>query len=307
LARVLRPGRAIPPDLRNYATQIPDMGATTCAVVDFDSTDSAHECCRGLRDKNLRGMRIALLGPRIRRTLYKAEKKKIPENRHQRRMNTIHQQKNVKPTPDDPSEFPPLGGPAEFHPFQQMANPMAGMPIGPKSMVQTTKWGPPSANASKPTMSQIVAQNVAQAVQAVHEMSEHGEFSDNSSESGLSSPKPANCSVTPIKHVTKQFKGWNLNTETTDQISKHNYSNIQNDASGWCPWSTTNFSPAGADVGPDALELLRELRDEDDEWTNDDEEKPRLQTPIDFTFDPIPSLAIGAGIWSTTTAGESGW
>jgi la-related protein 6 len=40
LARVLRPGRAIPPDLRNYATQIPDMGATTCAVVDFDSTDS---------------------------------------------------------------------------------------------------------------------------------------------------------------------------------------------------------------------------------------------------------------------------
>ena len=39
-ARVLRPGRAIPPDLRNYATQIPDMGATTCAVVDFDSTDS---------------------------------------------------------------------------------------------------------------------------------------------------------------------------------------------------------------------------------------------------------------------------
>ena len=33
LARVLRPGRPIPPDLRNYATQIPDMGATTCAVV----------------------------------------------------------------------------------------------------------------------------------------------------------------------------------------------------------------------------------------------------------------------------------
>lgn len=38
---------------------------------------TAHECCRGLRDKNLRGMRIALLGPRIRRTLYKAEKKKV--------------------------------------------------------------------------------------------------------------------------------------------------------------------------------------------------------------------------------------
>lgn len=99
LARVLRPGRPIPPDLRNYATQIPDMGASTCAVVDFESTDSAHECCRGLRDKNLRGMRIALLGPRIRRTLYKAEKKKVPENRHQRRQNAgmvISNEQNFK-------------------------------------------------------------------------------------------------------------------------------------------------------------------------------------------------------------------
>jgi len=106
LARVLRPGRAIPPDLRNYATQIPDMGATTCAVVDFDSTDSAHECCRGLRDKNLRGMRIALLGPRIRRTLYKAEKKKVPENRHQRRQNAStteqQQQQQQQPTAVSP-------------------------------------------------------------------------------------------------------------------------------------------------------------------------------------------------------------
>lgn len=107
-------------------------------------------------------MRIALLGPRIRRTLYKAEKKKveyranqkitevkillqirklnikylkqrkilnflqIPENRRQRRINAgIHDPKNVskeeglkiiqsyfhnqvKPTPDDPIDFPPL-------------------------------------------------------------------------------------------------------------------------------------------------------------------------------------------------------
>jgi len=87
LARVLRPGRPIPADLRNYATQIPDMGNTTCAVVDFDSTDSAHECCRGLRDQNLHGMRIALLGPRIRRTLYKSEKKKCPEQKNQNQQN----------------------------------------------------------------------------------------------------------------------------------------------------------------------------------------------------------------------------
>lgn len=76
LARILKPGKPIPTDLRNYATQIPDMGRTCCAVVEFGNCDSAHQSCRVLRDKNLYSMRIALLGPRIRRTLYKPEKKK---------------------------------------------------------------------------------------------------------------------------------------------------------------------------------------------------------------------------------------
>jgi len=76
LARILKPGKPIPTDLRNYATQIPDMGRTCCAVVEFGNCDSAHQSCRILRDKNLYSMRIALLGPRIRRTLYKPEKKK---------------------------------------------------------------------------------------------------------------------------------------------------------------------------------------------------------------------------------------
>ena len=78
LARILKPGKPIPTDLRNYATQIPDMGRTCCAVVEFSNCDSAHQSCRILRDRNLHGMRIALLGPRIRRTLYKPEKKKAP-------------------------------------------------------------------------------------------------------------------------------------------------------------------------------------------------------------------------------------
>lgn len=208
----------------------------------------------------------------------------------------------MKPTTDDPIDFPPLGATAAFHPFEQMANQMQSMPIGPKSMKMVqSAW--PTAAASKPTMSQIVAQNQHGAAH-VQELSEAGDImSDNSSESGLSSPKPANCE--PIKNITKQFKGWNLNTESTDQISKHNFDSIQNDSSGWCPWSTTNYTQSG--VAP-STELGMLVRDDEDEWTNDDDtDKPRLQTPIDFTFDPIPSLAIGAGIWSTTTGGESGW
>ena len=62
-ARVLRPGRAIPPDLRNYATQVPDIGDSLCAVVDFDGSDAALKAVRELKEKyNETGMRLALLG-----------------------------------------------------------------------------------------------------------------------------------------------------------------------------------------------------------------------------------------------------
>lgn len=321
LARVLRPGRAIPPDLRNYATQIPDMGATTCAVVDFDSTDSAHECCRGLRDKNLRGMRIALLGPRIRRTLYKAEKKKIPENRQQRRVvaPTLNQPQHknvskeeglkiiqsyfhnqVKPTPDDPIDFPPLSGNgsggngvasaagnAPF--FEQMASQMSVLQIAPKvakvnSTVGQPKWGPaPTPPPTKPTMSQIVAQNAAP-----EGAREQDCLSDNSSESGMSSPKPA----------ANKFKGWNLTTETGNGDNGQRGDNATGE--GWCPWSTTAF----------VSEMSNDNGGEEDEWISRDELEPNPNRPkIDFNFEPLPSLAIGRGIWSNSASksAESGW
>ena len=69
-ARIMEGNKPIPPDLKNYATQVPDMGKNTCAIVDFESVRSATNCFHQLKDKNLHGMRIALLGPRMRRTLY---------------------------------------------------------------------------------------------------------------------------------------------------------------------------------------------------------------------------------------------
>lgn len=72
LVRVLLPGRQVPCDLRNYATQVPDMGNTLCAVVEFDSETEACNACRELNGKRFpSGMRSALLGPRLRRNLYK--------------------------------------------------------------------------------------------------------------------------------------------------------------------------------------------------------------------------------------------
>lgn len=74
LVRVLMPGRQVPCDLRNYATQVPDMGNTLCAVIEYETENEACNACRELNGKKMpSGLRAALLGPRLRRNLYKAE------------------------------------------------------------------------------------------------------------------------------------------------------------------------------------------------------------------------------------------
>jgi hypothetical protein len=75
LVRILKPGKEIPSDLRNYATQVPDIGKTMCAVVDFEQSESALQAVRCLKDDLVeQKMRLALLGPRVRRTLYKQDR-----------------------------------------------------------------------------------------------------------------------------------------------------------------------------------------------------------------------------------------
>jgi len=78
LVRVLLEGKPVPCDLRNYATQVPDMGTTLCAVVEFESEEEATNCVKQLNSRQaengndgFEGMRAALLGPRLRRNLYK--------------------------------------------------------------------------------------------------------------------------------------------------------------------------------------------------------------------------------------------
>ena len=80
LVRILKPGKEIPSDLRNYATQVPDIGKSTCAVVDFEQSESALQAVRCLKDELAENkMRLALLGPRVRRTLYKQDTKEEDE------------------------------------------------------------------------------------------------------------------------------------------------------------------------------------------------------------------------------------
>jgi hypothetical protein len=72
LVRVLLEGKPVPCDLRNYATQVPDMGQSLCAVVEFETEEEATRCVKELNARQTEnGMRSALLGPRLRRNLYK--------------------------------------------------------------------------------------------------------------------------------------------------------------------------------------------------------------------------------------------
>jgi hypothetical protein len=75
LVRLLRPGKEVPSDLRNYATQVPDIGDSLCAVVDFESSEAALKAVRELKEGFCEtGMRFAFLGPRMRRTLYRQDR-----------------------------------------------------------------------------------------------------------------------------------------------------------------------------------------------------------------------------------------
>jgi hypothetical protein len=99
VVRILKPGKEIPSDLRNYATQVPDIGKTMCAVVEFEQSESALQAVRLLKDEMVENkMRLALLGPRVRRTLYKQDNKDGDEDEDENEATDIN---NVEPTEID--------------------------------------------------------------------------------------------------------------------------------------------------------------------------------------------------------------
>nr|CAB3263388.1 la-related protein 6 [Phallusia mammillata] len=116
--RLLRANKEVPADLRNYATQVHDIGTTLCGVIDFECSEDALNAVRIVKhfqkqnecpeDKkspedeentipmlqkykdaleglpSLGDMRLALLGPRVRRTLYRQDRSQdLPEEQVQ--------------------------------------------------------------------------------------------------------------------------------------------------------------------------------------------------------------------------------
>ena len=138
--------------------------------------------------------------------------------------------------------------------------------------------------------------------------------SDHSSESGLASPKPG--------HL-KSFKGWGLAVDQPESCSGQstNQSSSLSESDEWCPWGHTNpnswcpnsLTAPSCDEHTDTDSFGHSLQ----KWTSDDvsddvsgevaNDVTRAKKVSDFTFDPIPSLDIGQGIWSNANSAASGW
>lgn len=76
--RVIRPTSSLPNYLKEFTMWVPDLGNTTCAVIEFETQEEAQAACREINMANrMEGkLRVALLKPgaRIRRTLYRTYK-----------------------------------------------------------------------------------------------------------------------------------------------------------------------------------------------------------------------------------------
>ena len=63
LIRILKPGKTVPPDVKKYATKHPEIGTTTCAVIEFEKHEHAKAACESMTNTDdwRNGMRVVLL------------------------------------------------------------------------------------------------------------------------------------------------------------------------------------------------------------------------------------------------------
>lgn len=63
LIRILKAGKSVPPDVKKYATKHPEIGTTTCAVVEFEKHEHAKAACDSMTNTDdwRNGMRVVLL------------------------------------------------------------------------------------------------------------------------------------------------------------------------------------------------------------------------------------------------------
>lgn len=76
LIRILRPGKSVPQDVKKHATKHPEIGTTTCAVVEFEKHEAAKTACETMNDSEdwRQGMRVVLLAAQKKKENKKKDK-----------------------------------------------------------------------------------------------------------------------------------------------------------------------------------------------------------------------------------------
>lgn len=71
LVRVLKPGKALPFDTKQYAAKVPELGTVPCALIDFETARAAKFAVHVLRQRaDEVGFRLAILKPGVEEKLY---------------------------------------------------------------------------------------------------------------------------------------------------------------------------------------------------------------------------------------------
>jgi la-related protein 6 len=79
LLRILRPGKAIPPDVRKHINKHPEIGTTVCAVVEFENFESAKKATQSMSGQEdwRKGMHVMLLANTPQKDAKKDKKKDV--------------------------------------------------------------------------------------------------------------------------------------------------------------------------------------------------------------------------------------
>ncbi|XP_064647137.1 la-related protein 6-like [Lineus longissimus] len=80
LIRILRPGKTIPGDIKKYCNKHPEIGTSTCGVVEFENHESALKACELGKPEDWRnGLRVVILSSRKKEKSIKDKKDKQKE------------------------------------------------------------------------------------------------------------------------------------------------------------------------------------------------------------------------------------
>lgn len=101
--QVIKEASEIPENLKPYASKHPEFGTIPVGVVEFDTPEAAHRCCRDIDNFGDDGSRVCLLGTRIRS--FTRQRRKRVEDQKSSRLSPVDSGINVNSSSNESSDL----------------------------------------------------------------------------------------------------------------------------------------------------------------------------------------------------------